>query len=100
VQAVQRVADLKRQGVEDSSLVTEDQAWRNAVSLGVFRSEDAANRRLEDLRRRGVRGAEIGVRDAPGVRVYLQVRDAPEPVRARLGELREGFPGADIRECR
>jgi hypothetical protein len=97
--AAQRVAELKKQGVEDSAVVVEDPAWRNAVSLGVFRSEEAAMRRLEELRRRGVRGAELGVRDAPGARLYLQLRDAPEPARLRLGELREGFPGAELREC-
>jgi hypothetical protein len=97
--AVQRIAELRKQGVEDSSLVNDDPQWRNAVSLGVFRSEEAATKRLEDLRRRGVRGAEMAARDAPGARVYIQLRDAPEPVRARLGEVRERFPGAELREC-
>lgn len=97
--ALQRVAELKQRGIEDSALVVEDPLWRNAVSLGVFRSEEAAMRRLEELRRRGVRGAELAVRDPPGARVYIQLRDGPEPARLRLGELREGFPGADLREC-
>jgi hypothetical protein len=97
--AVQRVAELKKQGVDDSSLVSDDPQWRNAVSLGLFRSEEAATKRLEDLRRRGVRGAEVVAREGPAPRVYIQLRDGPEPVRARLGEVREGFPGAEIRDC-
>lgn len=97
--AVQRVAELKSQGVEDSSLVTDDSAWRNAVSLGIFRSEEAATRRLDEVRKRGVRGAEVGAREGAATRVYVQLRDGPEPVRARLREVREGFPGAEIREC-
>jgi hypothetical protein len=97
--AVQRVAELKRQGVDDSSLVNDDPQWRNAVSLGVFRSEDAATKRLEELRKRGVSGAEMAAREGSAVRVYIQLRNGPEPVRARLGEVRERFPGAEIRDC-
>jgi hypothetical protein len=97
--AMQRAAELRNQGVEDSSLISDDPQWRNAISLGVFRSEDAASKRAEELRRRGVRGVETGPRESAVARVYVQLRDAPEPVRAKLGELKGGFPGAEVREC-
>jgi hypothetical protein len=97
--AAQRAAELKRQGIEDSSLISDDPQWRNAISLGVFRSEEAAAKHAEELRKRGVRGIETGPRESAGMRVYVQLRDAPEPVRAKLGDLKDGFPGADVREC-
>ncbi len=97
--ANQRVAELKKQGVDDSSLISDDPVWRNAISLGVFSSEDAANRRVEELKRRGVRGAQLAPREGRGARAYVQLRDAPEPVRLRFVELKNGFPGADVREC-
>lgn len=97
--ANQRVAELKKQGVDDSSLISDDAVWRNAISLGVFSSEDAAGRRVEDLKRRGVRGAQLAPREGRGSRVYVQLRDAPEPVRLRFVELKDGFPGSDVREC-
>jgi len=97
--ANQRVAELKKQGVDDSSLIGDDPVWRNAISLGVFSTEDAANRRIDDLKRRGVRGAQAAPREGRGARVYVQLRDAPEPVRLRFVDLKDGFPGADVREC-
>jgi hypothetical protein len=97
--ANQRVAELKKQGVDDSSLINDDPVWRNAISLGVFSSEDAASRRVDELKRRGVRGAQAAPREGRGTRVYVQLRDAPEPVRLRFVELKDGFPGADVREC-
>lgn len=97
--AVQRAAELRKQGVEDFSLVNDDPQWRNAISLGVFRTEEAAAKRADELRRRGLRGIEMASRESAGARVYVQLRDAPEPVRARFGELRDGFPGAEVREC-
>jgi hypothetical protein len=97
--ANQRVAELKKQGVDDSSLISDDPVWRNAISLGVFSTEDAASRRIDDLKRRGVRGAQAAPREGRGARVYVQLRDAPEPVRLRFVDLKDGFPGADVREC-
>ena len=97
--AVQRTAELRKQGIEDSQVINDDGQWRNAISLGVFRSEEAANKRADELRKRGVRGFEVAPREGAGTRVYVQLRDAPEPVRSRLGELKEAFPGAEIREC-
>jgi hypothetical protein len=97
--AVQRAAEIRNQGVEDSSLIGDDPQWRNAISLGVFRSEDSAAKRADELRRRGVRGVEMAPRESAVTRVYVQLRDAPEPVRVKLGELKGSFPGAEIREC-
>jgi len=97
--ANQRVAELKKQGVADSQLIGDDSVWRNAISLGVFSSEDAANRRLDELVRRGVRGAQSAPREGRGARVYVQLRDAPERVRLKFVDLKDGFPDADVREC-
>ena len=97
--AADRVTELKKQGVEDSSLLSEDPIWRNGISLGVFRSEEAANNHAESLRKRGVRGLQVAAREGPGGRVYLQLRDAPEPVRLRFVDLRANFPGSDVRDC-
>lgn len=99
VAANQRIAELKKQGIDDSSLVADDTVWRNAISLGVFSSEEAASRRIDDLKRRGVRGVQSAPREGRGTRVYVQLRDAPEAVRLRFVDLKDGFPGADVREC-
>jgi hypothetical protein len=97
--ANQRVAELKKQGVDDYEFISDDSVWRNAISLGVYSSEETANRRVDELKRRGVRGAQAGPREGRGARVYVQLRDAPEPVRLRFVELKDDFPGADVREC-
>jgi len=97
--ANQRVAELKKQGIADSQLISDDSVWRNAISLGVFSSEDAASRRLDELTRRGVRGVQSAPREGRGARVYLQLRDATERVRLKFVDLKDGFPDADVREC-
>ena len=99
VAANQRIAELKKQGVDDYEFISDDSVWRNAISLGVYSSEETANRRVDELKRRGVRGMQAAPREGRSARVYVQLRDAPEPVRLRFVELKDGFPGADVREC-
>jgi hypothetical protein len=97
--AAQREAELKKRGVDDSSLIIDDSNFRNAISLGVFRSEDAANGRVEALKKLGVADVAIVQREGTPARVYLQLRNVPEPLRRKLLDVRSGFPGSDLRDC-
>jgi hypothetical protein len=97
--ATQKVTELKRLGIDEYFIVQDDPKLRFAISLGVYRSEDAAKARLEQLRARGVRTAAVGARQTPVQKVYLQVRDLPEGLQPKLGELRDAFPGTEMREC-
>jgi hypothetical protein len=97
--ASQRMAELRKQGIEDSSLINDEPGWRNAISLGVFRSEEAANSRADSLRKRGVGGVQVAPREGAGSRVYVQLWDAPGAVRLRFVDLKDAFPGSDVREC-
>lgn len=46
------IADLKRKGVNDYLLIKKD-GLGNAISLGVFSSQDAVNRRLAEMTKKG-----------------------------------------------
>jgi len=97
--ANEKIGQLKRLGVEDFFIVQEDPKLRFAISLGVFRTEEAARARLDQLREKGVKTAEVGPRQAPVQKVYLQLRGVPEGLQPKLAELREGFPGTQITDC-
>jgi hypothetical protein len=97
--ANQRFAELKKQGVEDVSLFPEDSKYAEAVSLGLFSSEDAAAKRLDALKKKGVRGPVMAPRETAATKVYLQVRDVPRELRPRMVELAAGFSGTDVHEC-
>ena len=98
--ALQKVAELKRLGIDEDFIVQEDSRFRFAVSLGIFRTEEAARAHLDQLRTRGVRTAQVGVRQTPVPRSFLQVRGTLEDMRARVASLRERFPDTEVRNCR
>lgn len=97
--ATQKAGELKRLGVEEYFVVADDPKWRNAISLGVFKTEDAAKARLAALRAKGVKSAAAGPRGPQPDKTYFQVREASPALAAKLNELKQGFPGTDVREC-
>jgi len=99
-QAVNRkAAELKKLGVEDFFIVQEDPAFRFAISLGVFKTEEAARSRLAELRTRGVRTARVGPRETSVQKVYFTVREVPDAQVSRLNDLRQSFAGSELKDC-
>ena len=97
--ATQKVGELKRLGVEDYFVIPDDPKWRFAISLGVFKTEEAAKARLDALRAKGVKSAAVRARDTQPGKTYFQVREAGAALTAKLNELKQGFPGTDVHEC-
>jgi hypothetical protein len=97
--AVQKAGELKRLGVEDYFIVSEDTKWRNAVSLGIFKTEDAAKARLAALRAKGVKSATVGARETQPGKNWFQLHEASPALAAKLGELKQAYPGSEVREC-
>jgi hypothetical protein len=94
--ADRRVEELKTEGVRDVALV-DSGPQRLAISLGVFRTEDAAQARLAAVQAQGVKAAKVSARTQSVMQTVLVVRDPPAPVVARLKELQGGFAGSEIK---
>ena len=97
--ATQKAGEMKRLGVDEYFVVPDDPKWRNAISLGVFKTEDAAKARLEALSAKGVKSARVGARETQSGKTYFQVREANSTLAAKLNELKQGFSGTEVREC-
>jgi hypothetical protein len=70
--ADRRAAELKQLGLDDFFIVQDAGENRFAISLGLFRAESLAQRQLETLQKKGVKGATVTAREsANGARVEL-----------------------------
>ncbi|MEN9784160.1 MAG: hypothetical protein RJA24_1503 [Pseudomonadota bacterium] len=92
-----KLAELKGLGVADFYVVQDAGPWRNAVSLGLFKSEEAASAELERLRQRGVRSAIITRREKFLKQVSYFVREPSAATIARITELQRDFPAAELK---
>ena len=97
--ALKKAAELKGRSVEEYFIVQEEGPWRWALSLGVFRTEDAAQARLAALRGLGVRSAQLAARETVVPKVWLQVKGVDGALQARLKEAVRGIEGSELREC-
>jgi hypothetical protein len=94
--AEKKVGELKKLGLKDFFILSEG-GQRYSISLGIFKTEDAANKFLESIKAKGVRTAVTGARTQPIQQTVLVVRD-PQPAQAeQLQKLKDDFAGSDIR---
>jgi len=97
--ALKKAAELKSLRIKDYFIVQDESDHRWAVSLGVFRSAEAAQARLAALRGQGVRDAQAGPRDTAVARVWYQVTSVDAPLQARLRDLAGQLAGSELKEC-
>lgn len=94
--AERRVVELRAQGLNDFFILTEG-AQKNAISLGVFKTEDAADKFLEMVKAQGVKNARSGTRTQTIQQTILVLRD-PQPAQTeQLQRLRSDFAGSEVR---
>jgi hypothetical protein len=96
--AMQRKAsELEELGITDFFPVTEAGRWRYAISLGLFRTEDAARAYLAQLRTKGVRSAVVAKREQRLTQTAFVVREPSAEESAKLAELSAASPGTELR---
>ena len=94
----QKIAQLKARGINEYFVVPDAGTWLNAISLGVFKTREAAQHFLDDLRRtKDVRSAQIGER-ASKLKVTLFVLNGLDvKAGADLAEIQKDFAGSELK---
>ena len=95
--ADRKISELKALGVADFFAVQEQGQWRHAISLGIFKSEDAAKNFLAALREKGVRSAIVERRENFLRQIAYFVREPSPAMVAKLAELQREFSGSEVK---
>lgn len=94
----QKIAQLKARGVMEYFVVQEAGAWLNAISLGVFKTREAAQNFVNQLHAQDVRSAQVGERNSRlKVTVFL-LNGLDAETSGRLAALHNDFPDSELRE--
>ncbi|HEY6774448.1 MAG TPA: SPOR domain-containing protein [Oxalicibacterium sp.] len=93
--AERKAAELRKFGVEDFFIIQDNSALQWGISLGVFKTEEAANNQLAALNKKGVRSARVG----GGNRIAFQLHDIDAATRGAIDKIRADFPRQQWREC-
>lgn len=92
-------SELKRLGVDDFFVITEHTALQWGISLGIFKSEEAARNHLAALNQKGVRSAKVGPHHAVAPKLAFQFRRIDAATKANLDKIRATFPRQEARAC-
>jgi hypothetical protein len=96
-QAEKKVAQLKALGIKDYFVMQEKGKWLNTISLGVFKSSEAAQKYLESLRAKGVRSAKLGERKSKLKFTVFMIKDIDAGTQDKLGVLQKSFPDSELK---
>ena len=97
--ADRRVAELKEQGVTNLFIMQGESPLKWAISLGVFKTDAAAQSLVAALGRQGVRGVRVLPRGPQGTRAAWQFRKLTAEERTRLAGIADDFTGVQLRPC-
>ncbi len=92
-----KVRELRDLGVTEFFVVQDAGQWRNAISLGIFRTDEGAQAFLAGLKQRGVRSAIVTRRENFLKQVSFYLREPSVATVARLTALQQEFPGSEMK---
>lgn len=94
--AYKRAAELKASGINDLYVITEPGPQRNAISLGIFKAEEAAQAYLARLREKGVKNARAGPRSQTLTQTLFIIRDPQPALVEKLQAAKAEFSGSEL----
>lgn len=92
-----KIRQLKERGVKDYFVEQEAGPWLNAISLGVFKTEEAAQKFLDDLSRKDVRTARVGERISKFKATTFLFGGITADAARNLAKLQQNHPGGELK---
>jgi hypothetical protein len=92
-----KIGELKALGIEEYFVVQGSSGhWLNAISLGVFKTRDAAQNFLHALNAKGVRTARVGERASKLKTTVFMLNEVDAATQTKLKEMQKDFPGSEL----
>ena len=97
--AEKKADELRALGITNFFVLNDSSPLRWGISLGVFRTEAAAQAQLAALAKQGVQSARVAPRYSGSKQVIYQFRDISEETRSRISKIVAKFPEQETRSC-
>lgn len=97
--AEKKADELRSLGITNFFVLNDSSPLRWGISLGVFRTEAAAQAQLAALSKQGVQSARVAPRYSGSKQLIYQFRDINEDTKARIAKILDKFPEQETRSC-
>ncbi len=92
-----KIEQLKALGVEDYFVLHEKPRWLNVISLGVFKTEEAAKNYLASLKKKGVHTAKVGERKSKLKFTVFQLNQIDTEQSSKLSKLQKEYENSELK---
>ena len=93
-----KIAELKALGIREYFVAQNSGRWRNAISLGVFKTQDAAQKFLHDLQTKGVHSAQAGERASKLISTLFVLNKVDAEIKVKLSAIQKDFAGSELND--
>lgn len=94
----QKIAQLKARGIDEYFVLQEAGEYQHAISLGVFKTEEAAQKFLETLLAKEIRSARIGERASKLKATVFVLNELDAASADKLTVLQKDFPASELKK--
>lgn len=94
-----KISQLKKLGINEFFVVQEKGKWQGAISLGVFKAEDAAKKFLDSLKAKDVKSAVMGERQTRLKFTVFVVENPEAATLSKLAEWQKDFTGIEMKSA-
>ena len=91
-----KIGQLKARGVTEYFVVQNEGQWQNAISLGVFKTQEAARLFLADLETKKVRSAVVGQRNSKFKVTVFRLHGVGILTEVKVAALQKEYPGSEL----
>ena len=92
-----KIEEIKALGVDDYFVMRESRKWNNAISLGVFKTEEAAKRYWALMKKKGIRSAQLGERKHKLKFTVYVLSQVDAALSARMAALQKEFVNSELK---
>jgi hypothetical protein len=97
--ADKKAGELRNLGISDFYIILESTPQHWGISLGIFKTEEAARAHLASLNQKGVRSARLIEHKIPLTKTAFQLRQLDSGSKDILDRVKAGFPTQETRDC-
>ena len=98
--ADKKALELTHLGVKDFFIIQDQSNLRWGISLGVFKTEEAAKLYLATLSTKGVHSAKVGVRTVATNKVNYVFKNVTSTEKIALDQIKATFPDQELGACK
>jgi hypothetical protein len=91
-----KIAEIRALGITDYYVVQGSGRWQYAISLGVFKTREAAQNYLKFMRTKGVHTAKVGERASKFKETIFMLDGLDAGTVVKLTALQKDFPGSEL----